>query len=854
MTAEKERKPVTVTREAARPAENELIIHGHFYQPPREDPWIEEIDEEPSAAPYANWNERIHSECYRPNAFSRVLGEYARTRVIVNNYAHLSFNFGPTLLSWMERYDPETIARLVNADQESAARNNGHGNAIAQGYNHSIMPLADERDRETQILWGLEDFRHRFGREAESMWMPETAVDLPTLSQLVAHGMKFIILSPYQAEEVQAPDRTWKKVEGGRMDTSRAYWIQTPAGRIAAFFYHPDLSSDISFSHLLRNSDTFVDRLQQAFAGQTMVNIATDGEIYGHHEPFGDMCLAYTFNEHLSGRSGRVPKRIRVTNYGSFLERHPPELEARIRPNGSSWSCAHGVERWRSDCGCRANHGNGWNQKWRAPLRQALDGLRDGLRKVFESEGAKLLSDPWAARNAYVRVVLSDFHRDRKASFAAEWFRGNDPVRAWRLLESQRNALLMYTSCGWFFDDISGIEPKQLMLYAARAVAALGPMAPAGAAEKFVKKLKEASSNDPAQGDGAKIFKAITTPRLKAKMRILNQAILASFAGIEPHRRSRYQVKFEGEAFWKPGEAGVEGAAAGPELYRGDGAYLGRGSALVVDIRNESVTRYAWVGRFRPVPPETVLFEVGSSFRWPGGDPRDRSWEKIRPVAAERKGALVMGVRDLFVAEARKLLAVARAQSEKDLDVLLRGAVAALDPAVELANVLSLPPGESVTRLFSLLADHVWSAHMRAGRFAEARRLEQRLETLGVEMTSRKGIGEEFSRRLDELSRPIPRTGCAAPEFEAMLAFLREAQENDVIVNPRMAQEAVYHLLKGEGMALIGAILERGDRALYAHLSSLIEAAERLNIDITYERKLLEPFEKTVADDPRYWP
>lgn len=852
-----------------------LILHGHFYQPPREDPWTEEIEGEPSAAPFNDWNERIHAECYRPNAFSRVLGEYGKVRAIVNNYTHLSFNFGPTLLNWMERYDPDTLSAIVRADEESRKLNHGHGNAIAQGYNHVIMPLADSFDRETQVAWGLADFERRFGRAPESMWMPETAVCPETLSLLARVGMKYVILSPFQAAEVQAPDGSWRPVSGGNLDVARPYYIKTAHGRIAAFFYHGALASDISFAHLLRQSETFCDRLVGALGNGPLLTVATDGEIYGHHEPFGDMGLAYTLAEHLSGRSGRVKKRIRITNYGAYLEENPPVLEARLHPGASSWSCAHGVERWKADCGCRIDHGRGWNQQWRGPLRDALNRLRDELRVVFEGEGRKVFRDPWESRQAYIDVILGGYAPEVKEAFAAKWFKKNvTGTAAWQLLESQRNAMLMFTSCGWFFDDVSGIEPRQLMLYAARAIDALGEMAPPGIEERFVRRLREAKSNIPEQGDGAKIYRQIAHPRRTAKLRILNQALLANFAGVKPHGLWRYRIRVEGEAFWETGgseehappardtRGAASSSAAAPAAAQAAGlpagvetpeASLGRGSARVLDARTGVEKRYAWVGRFRPAPPETLIFDVGQSFRWPGGDPRGRAWDRIRPVVAERKGVVAMGLGDLFRAEARGILGEEVRRAEQDLDALLRGVVSILDPLYERARALSLPLPPEHAEMFAHSSEMLWRAHVRNGRRDEARRLEHRLERLGVPI-AKEMLEADYSAEIDRLAAPLRISGRRGEQFPRFLEALRLAQESGVVLKARLAQEIVYDLMRAEGMALIGKLVNEGDRELYAEVLGILEAAERLTLDVSEARSLLAPFEARFADDPTYWP
>src|SRR5215212_2708592 len=355
-----------------------LIIHGHFYQPPRENPWTGEVDLEPGAAPFHDWNERIHAECYAPN---------------IVNYPLISFNFGPTLLSWLESHHRDTYQQILNADRESAAAHGGHGNAIAQAYGHAILPLCNERDRLTQVVWGLADFHYRFGREAEALWLPETAANDQVLALLIERGMRYVILAPNQAK--------------GSVDVSKPYLFRHPDGSgssLAIFFYNGPLARAIAFEGALASSRVLVEKFLSAAQLGELVSVATDGETYGHHFKFGDLCLAHAV-EFDAKQAG-----FRITNYGEYLDRHPPETEVEIDSGasgeGSSWSCAHGVGRWSRDCGCHTGGEAGWNQAWRQPLRAALNFLRDDAAVKFESAGNKLLSDPWAARNKYIAVIL----------------------------------------------------------------------------------------------------------------------------------------------------------------------------------------------------------------------------------------------------------------------------------------------------------------------------------------------------------------------------------------------------------------------------------------------------------------
>ena len=489
-----------------------ICIHGHFYQPPRENPWLEDVEIEDSAAPYHDWNERITAECYAPNAVSRILDGSERITELVNNYEKMSFNFGPTLFSWLERHRPAVYKQIIEADRLSREAHRGHGNAIAQCYNHAIMPLASERDKLTQVRWGIADFEFRFGRKPEGMWLPETAVDLASLQVLAGHGIKFTILSPNQAQAVRIPGGEWQDVSGGLIDATRAYRCRLSGDRhIDLFFYDQQVSHDISFEGLLKSGDRFVDRLMAGFDhkrehGQLM-NIATDGETFGHHSKFGDMALAYAI-----GKIERLGL-ARITNYSEYLAVHPPAHEVKIYEN-TSWSCAHGVERWRSDCGCNSGNTH-YHQQWRAPLRQALDELHAKLDAVFERASSNLLKDPWAALDDYIHVILDrsvtncDGFLEKHAHRALS---DSEKVTVWRLLEMERHAALMYTSCGWFFDDISNIETVKIIEYAARSIQLAREVSGVDLEPRFIADLETASGNKPHLTDGARVYKEVVKP------------------------------------------------------------------------------------------------------------------------------------------------------------------------------------------------------------------------------------------------------------------------------------------------------------------------------------------------------
>ncbi|HEY0321286.1 MAG TPA: DUF3536 domain-containing protein [Pyrinomonadaceae bacterium] len=508
-----------------------LVIHGHFYQPPRENPWTDTVEREAGAQPFHDWNERIHYECYRANAFARISDRYNRVESIVNNYARINFNFGPTLLTWLEHHHPKTYERILEADRESIHHRSGHGNAIAQGYNHAILPLCNERDRRTQIRWGIEDFRFRFKRDPESLWLPETACDDATLGALIDEGLAYVILSPTQAERVRPIDGDeWRSVTDGNIDTSipYRYFHRDGTGRsIAVFFYHGGLARSIAFEGALASSRALVEKFAQVAEGGEgrFVSVATDGETYGHHFRFGDRGLAHALEVEAE------PQGLRVTNYGEHLEENPPvwevEISLGLEGEGTSWSCAHGVSRWIRDCGCTTNSTEGWTQKWRTPLRQALDFLRDEAARSFEETAGKLFLDPWAARDDYIKLVVSR-HRFREEFLyrhAGRWLREEEKERALTFLELQRHSMLMYTSCGWFFSDISGIETVQDLEYAGRVLDLMEELELESPRERFLEILSEAESNKSEMGNGADIFR-----RFVDTARVTPPAIAASHA------------------------------------------------------------------------------------------------------------------------------------------------------------------------------------------------------------------------------------------------------------------------------------------------------------------------------------
>jgi alpha-amylase/alpha-mannosidase (GH57 family) len=536
-----------------------ICIHGHFYQPPRENPWLEAVELQDSAFPYHDWNERITYECYAPNARARLLDGQGRIARIVSNYSRISFNFGPTLLMWMKEKMPDIHQAIVEADVKSRERFSGHGSALAQSYNHMILPLANARDKHTQVLWGIRDFEARFGRKPEGMWLAETAADNETLEVMAGHGIKFTILSPFQASRVRslAENSEWQDANGARVDPSMPYLLRLKNGRsIAVFFYDAPIAQAVAFEKLLVNGEKFAGRLLGAFDYQRghdqLVHIATDGESYGHHFQYGDMGLAFALHQ--------IEKSdTKLTVYGQYLEAHPPTHEAEIH-QGSAWSCSHGVGRWKENCGCNSGGHGDWNQEWRAPLRQALDFLRDRLAPIYEAKAAEFLKKPWQARDDYIDVIL-----DRSPQNLAKFFKEHathelseaEQVNALRLLEMQRHAMLMYTSCGWFFDEISGLETVQVIQYAARALQIAAELSSENLEVGFLEILGRAKSNIPENQDGRRIYEKFVKPAVMTREKVAAHYAISSLFESYPGEARIYSflVRQDDRQFFTAGNA-----------------------------------------------------------------------------------------------------------------------------------------------------------------------------------------------------------------------------------------------------------------------------------------------------------
>jgi len=742
----------------------EICIHGHFYQPPRENPWLEEIETQDSAYPFHDWNHRVTEECYAPNSASRILDAENRIVRILNNYSRISFNFGPTLLAWMEAERPRLYHRILEADRLSRERFSGHGAALAQAYNHIILPLADSRDKRTQILWGVRDFRSRFGREPEGMWLPETAVDLETLDLMAEYGIAFTILAPRQARLVRRiGESRWEDVSGGCVDPRRAYLCRLPSGRsISLFFYDGEIAHEVSFGGLLKRGDAFVERLasdrRPEKTESPLAHIATDGETFGHHHRFGDMALSYALHA--------IEERydVRLTVYADYLERNPPRFEAAVVEN-SSWSCVHGVERWRNDCGCRTGGHPDWRQKWRGPLRAALDGLRGRLASDFESGLKGRVSDPWKLRDDYIDVILDRSPASVGAFFARHGLgRLSRPEKTavLKMLEAQRCAQLMYTSCGWFFNDISGIETVQILSYAARAMQLARETGGSDYEPDFTERLREAPGNSPEYPDGAVVYERRVRPAVLDLFRVGVHAAIASLfpreeAGEEfpafTIQREASELREHGRMRLALGKARIRRLFTGEERSIGYGALHLGGHNLMAGVRSDMA----------PADLERVRSELTAGFE-------SEDVPAVINALDLYFGRPLYSLGHLFRDRKRRVMGELLASSLKDFENALRPAVEQHDSLLRAAREMAIP----LPRTQSLIVE--FSLTMRMRRLLEKEDLDlDDIERTGEEIRAwefrvdRPALRRLFSEKLAE--RMTDLTDC--PESLERLSSLR---------------------------------------------------------------------------------
>ncbi len=851
-----------------------LTIHGHFYQPPRENAWTETIEKQDSAHPFHDWNERINAECYTPNAFSRTKDAAGRIANIVNNYASISFNFGPTLLSWLELRAPITYQRLIDADRESLKRFDGHGAAIAQAYNHVIMPLANARDKVTQALWGLADFRRRFQREPESMWMPETAVNAGTLRVLIDFGLKYVILSPYQAQSVRllssAEASGWVSVEHGDIDSSMPYrWFDRDAQgkRIAErsidiFFYHGVLSRGVGFEHLLHDAGVFAERVDEAFSGHNgrpvqLVSIATDGETYGHHERFGDMGLAYLLHV-------EAPRRgIEVTNYGAYLAQHPPAMEVEIKngPNGegTAWSCAHGVGRWARNCGCNSGGGTDWNQEWRAPLRAALDNLRDELARLTMQYGERIFNDVWAARNDYIEVIL-DRSSESLGRFLDKHMKGErareQQLTAIQLMEIQRQAQLMYTSCGWFFSELSGIETLQIIQYAARAIELAEAVGRRSLEGDFLDDLRLARSNIRDHKNGEEIYCKFVKPAAVSFARIVNEYAIAGLFEKTPERVRVYQHVVErvesqtatrGNENLEVGLVKIASQITTEEqmipfalTHRGRGEWV---RTLVGGA--ESVEAYA---KSKPALLDQFAQQGSAEFF----ENCRRAWN-----------AEVFTMADMFFERRQSVIDLVLEDRLEQITASYAQIYARHKGILQNLRALHLPIPEE----FAVPARHILSHRLlreierlrnvtKESAYRQCVDIVQTASYLGLKLNVRKAshiFQEMIESRLTSLRKSLDATIC-----EDLLHFTQMGERLKLDLNEMTTQNLLYFILQEQVIPLIDKLVASGldgsDEAQYGLLDMVLRLAYRFNFNIKMYKDRLKPVEQAMSQDPKYWP
>jgi alpha-amylase/alpha-mannosidase (GH57 family) len=805
--------------------ERYICIHGHFYQPPRENAWLETIELQDSADPYHDWNERINAECYAPNALSRILDGEDRIVRIVNNYSRISFNFGPTLLSWMEKKAPEVHEAIVQADRESAQVFSGHGSAMAQPYNHMILPLANRRDKVTQVAWGLRDFQRRFGRASEGMWLPETAADTESLEVLAEHGIRFTVLAPSQARAIRKKgEEAWQEVNGGGIDPSRAYEVPLPSGRtIAVFFYDGPISRAVAFEQLLSRGEHLANRLAGAFNDARdwpqIVHIATDGETYGHHHRHGEMALAYALH-HIESNG-----LARLTNYGEYLEKHPPDHQALIHDN-SSWSCVHGVERWKSDCGCNTGGHPGWNQAWRAPLRGALDWLRDELVPLYEKEASHLLEDPWKARDDYADIVLDRSPENRERFLARHVRRGGSlddgqKLALWKLLELQRHALLMYTSCGWFFDELSGIETVQVIQYAARALQLAGELTGASLEEPFLERLDRARSNLPENEGGRRIYDTFVRPAMVDHFKVGGHYAISSIFRKYGNRdqvycflvdRRDFQLHQAGEARLAVGRVDVMSRITGEAQAMSFGVLHWGDHNL-----NGGVRRWTDEKAY-----QAMQREVGEAFTQADFSEVIRRFER-------HFGTSTDSLRSLFKDEQRAILDQILKASHDEAQAAYRQIYERRAPMMRFLTSLSIP----LPRAFRAAAEFVVNAYLREA-FERPELDLPRIAAL-LEQARLEGVALNRESLSFVVSRSIERLLLRCAENPTSAALLRTA-ETAVAIGRSMpleldlwkAQNIYYSRLRQETFPAMHTKAEVGDPAAGEWREALLALGDRL--------------------------
>ncbi|QOI98081.1 MAG: DUF3536 domain-containing protein [Flammeovirgaceae bacterium] len=774
-----------------------ICIHGHFYQPPRENAWLEVIEVQDSAHPYHDWNERITAECYAPNAASRILDDRKVIRDIVNNYAKISFNFGPTLLSWMEENDPETYRAILEADKESIKNFGGHGSAIAQVYNHMILPLATRADKETQVIWGIRDFEYRFGRKPEGMWLSETAVDTETLEVLAQAGIRFTILAPRQAKAYRKMgEEHWYEVGASGIDTRRPYRCLLPSGNsIILFFYDGERSQGVAFNGLLNNGQQFAEELLGAFSDHNetpqLVHIATDGETYGHHHKHGDMALAYCL-DYIEKKEG-----VRLTNYAEFLSMQPPVYDVLIHEN-SSWSCVHGVERWRADCGCNSGK-PGWHQRWRKPLREALDWLRNRLNELFQQEAARYLKDPGEARNDYISVILNRNDDTIRKFLKDHALKTAEPGNVLRLMEMQRHAMLMYTSCGWFFDEISGIETTQIMQYACRAMQLMTQLGGNELESEFLKRLEAAPSNDPLLHHGAAAYLRFVVPAKTNLQRVGMHYAVASLFEEDPENFPIFNYTTSNEFFIRK-EAGEQRLVVGITRVRSNvtrsekrfafaAVYLGKHNILGnISLEMDEVTFASMQTRIVVAFDEGRLGDVIGLMQTYFGPDKYTLWH-------------------LFKDEKRKVLDMIMQQSMEELEETLRRVYNRDYPLVNALahNNIPIPKAYTTTFEYILNADLINSFQTEKINIKKIEHVMGELASWELAITDPDNVARLAGDSIFKELRRISAERSNLKRIERLNRLFPLLRKFDLEPNLHKSQNLYFEISRGEGIETLSS-------------------------------------------------
>lgn len=772
-------------------ADKYICIHGHFYQPPRENAWLEVVEMQDAAAPFHDWNARINFECYAPNTAARILDAGGKIIRITNNYGRISFNFGPTLLSWLQEADPETYAAILEADKISQVHFGGHGSAMAQVHSHVIMPLANRRDKETQVCWGIADFEYRFGRKPEGMWLSETAVDIETLEVLAGQGIKFTVLAPRQVKAVKKKSESqWRPAHEGNLDTRVAYQCSLPSGRsIALFFYDGDRSQAVAFKGILNNGKHFAASLLDAFDDNDkpqLVHIATDGESYGHHHRYGEMALAdclYTIEE---------SSMARLTNYGQFLELFPPQFEAQIH-DSSSWSCVHGVERWRSNCGCNSGGKPGWTQAWRAPLRNALNWLCDELIAIYEKQAGPLLKDVWQARNDYIAVLLNRTN-DTVDEFirlhARKEIEGADKMKLMRLMEIQRNAMLMFTSCGWFFDEISGIETNQILQYADRAMYYAAQVnGGVDLRSAFVKMLAEAPSN--VHKNGAVSYLENVEPARVNLRRVGMHFAASSLFEEYPEHIELFNYIADSEEFERL-EAGTLRLAIGRTIVKSNVTYSEKHfSFAALYLGQQNIIGNISLNMSRPIFNE-MQERMRHAFHTP-------DLAGLIGIMQEYFGPEKYSIDHLFKDEKRKILTLIAEKSLQQIERDFRDIYA--DNYQLMAGIArnDMPVPQVWRSAAQFIINHDLLQYFEGDpfRIRELKRLAQEMKTWGFSFTNEPGLNLNISERIYREVKRLESPETPLRHLEKLVQVLEIIHDMELKPDVWKSQNVFYSLFKG---------------------------------------------------------